>query len=434
VKDEESKLSRRNFLGAGARAAAPPWAASALGSGRQYRDAALRAGKWIDSFEIHRGINTVWPVSPGASVSFDLYSGIAGVVLFQLALGRAGSSDALTRAMAGANALIEHICSGKSESGLYVGLAGIAWTLEAVYEQSRVFAYRDHAKLAAKTLLDALPDETDIVYGLAGTGFALLRLSERCGDPALLDGAVSCGERLLDRAQETSDGGVRWLMRSVDEVEMPGFSHGTAGVVAFLATLYRVTGSERFLSAASAGGRHLIAMSKGDDCMIPRKPTERIFYSGWCHGPVGTARAFHALNAAEGGRWSDWVVKCARSVWKGKGFDDWNNFGLCCGVAGKAAFFLDLYLVSRSQKWLVAAIRLGEKLIKRAVMGDDELYWPHAEHRLKQSEVVAQTGLMQGASGIGLTLLQLDAALNGENIVGYLPDNPFLNLSNITPE
>lgn len=434
MKDNESILSRRSFLGAGARATAPPWAASVLGTGRPYKEAALRAARWIDSLEIHRGVNTVWPISPGANVSFDLYSGIPGVVLFQLALSKAGSRDALTRAMAGANALIEHIASGESRSGLYVGLTGIAWTLERVYEQSRVGVYRDHAKLAARTAIESLPIETDIVFGLAGVGFTLLRMSESIGDSALLDGAVTCGERLLDLAQGTDDGGVRWLMRTGDEVEMPGFSHGTAGVVAFLATLYQTTGSERFLSAASAGGRHLIALSEGDDCMIPRKPTERIFYSGWCHGPVGTARAFHALNVAEGGHWADWVVKCAKALRKGEGFEDWTNFGFCCGLAGKLSFFLDLFAVSGSQNWLIVAKSLGDELVRSAVSSDGEMCWPHAEHRVKPSEIAAQSGLMQGASGIGLTLLQLDAALGGENASTYLPDNPFLYPNNIKPE
>ena len=37
------------------------------------------------------------------------------------------------------------------------------------------------------------------------------------------------------------------------------------------------------------------------------------------------------------------------------------------------------------------------------------LKWIQAEHRLHPDRLTAQTGLMQGAAGVGLTLLRLDA-------------------------
>ena len=34
---------------------------------------------------------------------------------------------------------------------------------------------------------------------------------------------------------------------------------------------------------------------------------EDLFYLGWCHGPVGTARLFYRLHQATGDRqWRDW--------------------------------------------------------------------------------------------------------------------------------
>ncbi len=416
---DDAEVTRRSLFGLGARAAAPPWAQGMMGSGRPYLEGAKRAGRWVDALEVHRGVSTVWPVEPGGEVRFDLYSGVAGVVLLQLGLHRAGEKDALTRAMAGANALMEHVTHGEERPGLYTGLAGIAWVLDEVYLASRAAVYRDNARVVARTLIDSLPEESDVVFGLAGVGMCLSALSERFGDPGLMDAAVSCGERLLEQ-------GPPWKVRPGDEAEMPGFSHGTAGVAAFLAGLYRATGQERFLTAARAGGSRLISLSVGDLCMIPRKVGEELHYSGWCHGPTGTARAFHALNAADPkGGWAEWVIRCARSVLAGEGFTDWGNLGECCGAAGKVSFFVDLYAVTGSERWLSLARPYADDILRAAIAVDGGICWSFAEHRVRPKEVAAQTGLMQGASGIGLALLRLDAALAGESLGVPLPDNPF---------
>ena len=39
--------------------------------------------------------------------------------------------------------------------------------------------------------------------------------------------------------------------------------------------------------------------------------------------------------------------------------------------------------------------------------------------------VLAQTGLMQGAAGVGLAMLRLDGALRGRRPTIVLPDSPF---------
>jgi hypothetical protein len=53
------------------------------------------------------------------------------------------------------------------------------------------------------------------------------------------------------------------------------------------------------------------------------------------------------------------------------------------------------------------------------------LKWIQAEHRTRPELLVAQTGLMQGAAGIGLYLLHLDALERGQHIKIVLPDTPF---------
>ena len=53
------------------------------------------------------------------------------------------------------------------------------------------------------------------------------------------------------------------------------------------------------------------------------------------------------------------------------------------------------------------------------------LMWIQAEHRVRPELLVAQTGYMQGAAGIGSLLLELDAAERGRTAKIHLPDSPF---------
>ena len=55
----------------------------------------------------------------------------------------------------------------------------------------------------------------------------------------------------------------------------------------------------------------------------------------------------------------------------------------------------------------------------------DALKWLQAENRTSPQAVVAQTGLMQGAAGVGLAMLHLDGAIAGRRRAVVLPDDPF---------
>lgn len=64
-------------------------------------------------------------------------------------------------------------------------------------------------------------------------------------------------------------------------------------------------------------------------------------------------------------------------------------------------------------------------LLKKAASEGKGLKWIQAEHRVRPDFLVAQTGLMQGAAGIGLWLLKLDAFEKGKKEKISSPDSPF---------
>lgn len=423
---------------------AAPLAARSAG----YLEAAEGAARWLDLSAAEGHPGTVWPADPQRpdSVTLDLYHGVPGVVLFFLELSRATGQPAhLDRARGGADHLLAALPDrgAAADDGLYSGVAGIGFALLETFAATSDPRYREGAVQVVELLRRrARPvgagvewnDVTDIVSGSAGIGLFLLRAAEDLADPRATQLALEAGARLLERARKEATG-LSWAMDSTFPRRMPNFSHGTAGVAYFLASLHQATGRPEFLAAALAGARHLVAIAdtRGGVCLIHhhRPGGEDLHYLSWCHGPAGTARLFYRLGQVTGDpTWMDWVRRSARGILasgvperRTPGF--WNNVGPCCGSAGVAEFFLGLHRATGEAGYLESARRVTADLLARAVPDRGGLSWPQAEHRIRPREVVAQTGYMQGAAGIGVLLLRLDAVERGREVRLVFPDSPF---------
>jgi lantibiotic modifying enzyme len=423
----------------------PPKKPQAAKPESAYRQVALDAARWIRSSGVHTERGTAWPTDPDdpKTVNTTLYSGVPGVVLFFLEAHRSTGDDSyLKEAQRGADHLLAELPHEK-ETGLYVGLAGIGFALEETYKVTRADKYRDGARHCLQGLKDRARkvgrgvewgDVTDVISGNAGTGLFLLYAARELGDESARELAVQAGRRLIELGRPAA-GGLKWAMDSKFPRLMPNFSHGTAGVAYFLTSLYGETRDKEFLDAARAGAKYLQATAKtdGDVCLICHHEPEgeNLFYLGWCHGPVGTARLFWRLHQVTGDKeWLEWVKKCARGITQAgipekrtPGF--WNNVSQCCGSAGVAEFFLDLHRVTGDPSYLAFSRHVADDLLGKATRDDKGLRWVQAEHRIKPDLLVAQTGYMQGAAGIGVCLLHLDAWARGQKDRIKFPDNPF---------
>lgn len=456
------------LAGQAAPSSAPAPAAApgrSAGAGR-YLDAALQAAKWIRTARVETPDGCVWLQGPerpeGLSSSPDLYHGGAGVVLFLLQLGRVtGDAAHLEEAARGAGALIaglpDALVPDQGQEGLYIGVAGVGFALDQVHQATGKEEHRKGAARCRDLLLKAArpvpaPEGTeapekaewgevnDVIAGAAGAGLYLLDRARQLEDLAALRLAVRVGHRLVERGIPEA-GGLKWrMMPPPYEKLMPNFSHGTAGVAYFLAALYQDTRQPAFLDAALAGARYLqkVANTSGDGCLVFHHEPEgkNLYYLGWCHGPVGTARLFYQLGqVTQDPAWNEWVRKGARSILR-SGIPEkptpgyWNNAGQCCGAAGVGDFFLRLHrrkiLDDKGAEALAFARRIADDLLRRAApTPGGGLKWVHAEHRAKPEYAYAQTGFMQGAAGIGMFLLHLDAVERGRAWDFRLPDSPF---------
>lgn len=430
----------------------------------QYLTAARQAANWLESLAKGQPTGLVWPDNPEKVAhksltalvpGTSLYSHSPGVILFFLeAYHVTGETHFLHTACRGADFLLTTIPEKTGENtdfGLYTGISGTTFVLEECYRASSKTKYLrgvqkcvELIKTNSKTIGSGKDwtKYTDIISGSAGTGLTLLYLSKHLNRPDLLTLAKQAGHRLIELAIPDKDG-LKWKIFPEYEKIMPNFSHGTAGIAYFLATLYQRTHQKKFLDAALAGARFLlsIATQKNDSCLIFHHDNggENLFYLGWCHGPPGTARLFYRLYEITGDNfWKKWFKKSANAILRSglpekqtEGF--WNNVGRCCGSAGVAEFMLDVHRATAGQKMTdtspylsFARLMTGDILKKATPTANGKgLKWSQAEHRVKPELVQAQTGLMQGAAGIGLWLLKLYAYENGKKETIRFPDTPF---------
>ena len=410
---------------------------------RQYLDAALRAERWLRSTAIDTASGRTWPVTSGepkrGAPEPTLYSGAPGVVLFYVELHAAtGERRFLDEAVRGGLEIASTIAepgARVAQAGLYEGLAGHVFVLQTVHRASGRADLRTAAERGAKALAASATRAedgsvswspvTDIISGGSGIGLALLTMRDLLGDQAI-DLARRVGDRMVAMGQPVVDGQRKWMISPGYPREMPNFSHGTAGVAYFLATLSQQGGERRHLEAALDGARYLqsLAVPMGDGQVIRHHDGDgaQLFYLGWCHGPAGTSRLWDRLYTIDNNaKWRSSEDGGARGIIahgvperRSEGF--WNNISQCCGNAGVAEYFLTRHARTGKAEDLAYARRQADDVLGRGTIDADRERWVQAENRVSPNDLSAQTGWMQGAAGVGAMLLHMDAVTRGEKL------------------
>jgi lantibiotic modifying enzyme len=422
-------------------------------------DVAFAAARWVRAARRETATGITWPADPGqpASVGRDLYNGIPGVVLFHLELYHATHDRVwLDEAKAGAREIIAQLpaMDTAADCGLYTGLGGAAFVLEETHRASGDGRFRDAAARAIASIHAnarrvgsgvAWSGESatdDIISGSAGIGLLLLWADRRIKETQNRALAVAAGRRLVEVGRP-ANGGLKWAMEPDGARLYPNFSHGTAGVAYFLAALHRATGDRAFVDAAVAGAKYLEAVANTEQDglkVFHHEPGgEDLYYLSWCHGPAGTSRLFYELARTTGDkRWLTSIQRAARAITasgipeqRTPGF--WNNISQCCGNAGVGEYFLTLNRLMPDPAYAEMVSRVRNDTLLRATVAEMQrpphsrgMKWIQAENRIQPDVIVAQTGFMQGASGVGTFFLHLDAAKTrrAAHAIQW-PDSPF---------
>jgi lantibiotic modifying enzyme len=430
-------------------------------SSRRYLETAEAVARWIRGTTIDTPKGRVWPndVEGAGNPSASLGTGVAGCTLFFLELSAATASNAyLQDARQGADYLLAslpeklEVKTAPLENGFYTGVAGVGFTLNEVYKSTRMTKYREGARRCLALLHQAVrregstalwTDFNDLLFGNSGNGLFLLYAAREMHHPESGRLAIQVGRGLIARAVKEG-GGLNWKFREGAPYVLPNFSHGTAGICYFLATLYQVTGEKEFLDAALAGAGYLkaIARTDGETFLVPygfpNPEWAGLYDIGWAHGPAGTARLFFRLwQITKDRRWFDLVLACARGITRSGLPGEPNERGgfgkqpfkidMRFGAAGVADFFLYLHRVTKNQRDLNYAKLLIDEILKKATVDNHGFRWiyPQYEFMEKPGTRAAFTGYFYGGAGFGLLLLHAESLGRGRRLKLQLPDNPF---------
>jgi lantibiotic modifying enzyme len=332
-----------------------------------------------------------------------------------------------------------------------MGLGGTAFALDHAWRATRDDRYREAARAITRHIAGAARPAGEGVTWTGGPTvglgdgsivLALLWAARAFQDESLLELARRAGERTLELAERDPRGGLRWASPALEGFGMPAgaylpnFELGTAGVAFVLARLHAETGDPRFLEAAREGARHVQALATVRDdaaLLFYRAPDlTDLYYLGYCHGPVGTARLFYEVHRiTREPEYLDWTERFARGI-VASGVPErqspglWNVVCQCCGTAGIADFFTSLGVATGQPAHLAFARRVADQTLSRATDLDGAGYrWYQAWTRTQPWNVAAETGYMIGAAGVGAALLHLHLAERGRYAAILFPDNPF---------
>ena len=410
-----------------------------------YRDLAERSWAWVVS-QVRSGDEGLWlPEQPAQTepgdYPFGMHSGVGGLahVMAEIRLTRPLTAEEQELAAGIADTLVRRI-PDETEYDYFDGLVstiGILTELDApgadvAVARLRELATPDGWQPSWIGPPGAVPEGrcNDATLGTASVLLGALWAC-RYDVPGAADLAAQAADLLLSEGEER-DLGIYWpfvplRFLMADDVQMPNWSHGQAGIAGTLAAAGIALDRPDLVEAARRGGEHLVSLGDtGDGGLrlphrIPGKEDLDTFTYTWCHGPAGTSLLFAALARAEvdavAGRTPyDWERACLHSL-RASGIPEraypgfWDNDGRCCGTAGVGDVVLNVWQRHGHDDDLAFAVTLADAIVDRAVTDGDHAYWRFVEHRNDDPLLPPGVGWMQGAAGISAYLFRLARVL-----------------------
>ncbi len=305
------------------------------------------------------------------------------------------------------------------------GLAGIGWTVEHLIQADFIEADSDEILgdldpyLHKMMIADIQNKNYDFLHGAVGNGIYFLnRLSSLEAKNFLIE--------LIDELDKISvkdeDGSIKWwsILNRDDGTE--GFnlslSHGIASIIAFLGKLYEKGVHKEKVSALLEGAvcyllKHTLDTSKylsNFPSWIP-KEEQPLSHSrlAWCYGDLGIGIALWQAARSIGDK--AWEKKATDTLLHSSNRKDVKesmviDAGLCHGATGIAHLFNRMYHYTGLEVFKDTALYWFDHTLKMA-NHEDGFAGFKAWHTEKYGGWVAETGLLEGVSGIGLALISL---------------------------
>jgi tRNA A-37 threonylcarbamoyl transferase component Bud32 len=295
----------------------------------------------------------------------NVASGAAGIALF-LERTRGEVPGAFLDALAGEAAKINN---DRYAPGLYMGSAGIAWTLLHLGRREQAEALMD---TAARSPL--LFENADVFYGAAGWGLANLFFFDQLGDEKYLENAVHAFAEIKPKLEREDE---RYFYTNGGDV-YASLGHGASGIGYFLLRLSQVTGQDEHLEVAK--GLIDFDLAKGEETdetiRFHRSANDPTFFPYWRVGSAGIGSVALRFHAALGdSRYLEVARKIARELTDGYSVFP-SNF---LGMTGFGNFFVDMYQHTGEASYLEEARRFVDRIMLFAIEKPTGIVFPGEE-------------------------------------------------------
>ena len=412
---------------------------------------AVETGRWLEEQAQPQNAGLAWPADAfkPADRAFDLGTGTAGIVIYFLSLYEA-TGDEKYRDLAEQGGLYlaslletPDVIGGEARrASLYRGVAGIGVALALLSDRRPDFnaAVDQVVDLLGAWAVSEAPgvrwsDEfNDLLYGDAGTTLFLAWMAKKTRDLQAMELALS-GARFLESRAEPGESGRYWKFRRSQPFNLPGFSHGTAGVAYVLASVSSLAEDPTFSNAAADGFSYLdsIAVVDGSQVRIPygwpAENWEGLFEFGWAHGLVGADRFFtrlqqRGIRTTAAARYNGLVVNTLATIGL-PGIPDAPFAEPSTPLDWRFGRASVLALLSDYGEGIETRDAIWRELSERAIRENNSAHWVVDAPEFMGGGRAAYTGILHGSAGIGLALLRLHAALVGNPPYVTMPDDPY---------
>lgn len=230
----------------------------------EFLQAALAAGDRLAALAVRGkdsaawiGITTTgkdqWSLVPAGA---DLYDGLPGVALFLAYLGKATGQERFTGMARGALAALQQLVTPENplmrSIGGFSGAGGVIYALThlgVLWNEAELFAKAEDIVETLSKLIEK-DEQFDIIGGAAGCILSLLGLYRVSRSERTLTAAIRCGELLTTHATKQEIGSA-WPNTRFGSRPLTGFSHGAAGIAYALMELAAQTGREHYFALAA---------------------------------------------------------------------------------------------------------------------------------------------------------------------------------------
>jgi lantibiotic biosynthesis protein len=343
----------------------------------------------------------------------NFYVGSAGVAFFLSAMFDSFQDENYKKTAMGAwEKTISQIPKIRPENiGFYEGLGGIAYSLvqSGKWLKSEILI-SEGLQLAQKLAGSFQNAGFDVMEGVSGAIISLAAIQRELPNEKFEDIICSGGEYLLANASQNKNG-VSWQTLSTKGPNLTGYSQGNAGIIHALSEVYAVSRDSKYLEAIERGisyenSYYSEKYNNWKDLRSLHQPHSRVSTgdgyntNAWCHGAAGIGlsrlRTYQLTN-------QDFIlddISKASKTLLNKSFENNQIFSLCHGLLG------DLYTLNTLNLFLKEN-EITEKIedgFNKLTPLMESLTFPDSKNHLLQNP-----SFMQGWAGIGYFFLSISS-------------------------